>query len=100
LKPTRDILAFLGENKKPQQFLVGFALETDNEIENAKKKLHTKNLDLIVLNSLRDEGAGFGKLTNKVYLIDKQSNICELPLMSKREVADELVNYIIKELEK
>src|SRR5690606_17745039 len=68
---TRDILASLGEVKK-NQFLIGFALETENEIENARLKIRKKNLDLIVLNSLNDEGAGFGKDTNKITFIDKE----------------------------
>jgi phosphopantothenoylcysteine decarboxylase/phosphopantothenate--cysteine ligase len=98
LKPTIDILAFLGSAKPKHQYLVGFALETQNEIENAKKKLHTKNLDLIVLNSLREKGAGFAGITNKVYLIDKQENIVSLPLKHKTEVATDIVDYLIKQI--
>ncbi|MCF6349074.1 MAG: bifunctional phosphopantothenoylcysteine decarboxylase/phosphopantothenate--cysteine ligase CoaBC [Flavobacteriaceae bacterium] len=97
LTKTKDILASLGEQKQ-QQFLVGFALETNNELENAKSKLRRKNLDLIVLNSLRDKGAGFKKATNKVTLIDKQENITEFGLKSKTEVAQDIFNEIIKSI--
>ncbi len=94
LSPTVDILSGLGKMKKENQFLVGFALETDNEIENAKLKLHTKNLDFIVLNSLRDEGAGFGIDTNKVYILDKEGGQLDFPVKSKKEVAKDIVDYI------
>lgn len=97
LMPTNDILASLGTLKKTQ-FLVGFALETNNEIENAKSKLIRKNLDLIVLNSLNDIGAGFKKETNKVTLIDKQENCIEFELKSKTEVAQDIFKTIINEL--
>lgn len=96
LKPTRDIAASLGVIKKAKQLLVGFALETDNETENAISKLQRKNLDLIVLNSLRDEGAGFGGDTNKVSLIDKNNNIDNFELKSKTEVAKDIVKKIIR----
>ena len=95
LEKTKDILASLGEIKK-DQFLIGFALETENEIEHAKLKIQKKNLDLIVLNSLNDEGAGFGKATNKVTFIDKSFHIEPLPLKSKEEVAKDIVNKIIQ----
>ncbi len=94
---TKDILASLGNIKK-NQFLVGFALETNNELDNAKSKLNKKNLDLIVLNSLNDKGAGFGGNTNKVTIIDKQENITKFELKSKTEVAQDLINVIIKKL--
>ena len=94
LEPTKDILAQLGKMKKKNQFLTGFALETDNELENAKSKLNRKNLDLIVMNSLKDEGAGFGVSTNKVTFIDRNEHTKELPLMSKADVAENLVNQI------
>lgn len=97
LVKTKDILASLGEEKKAQ-FLVGFALETNNEIENAKKKLNKKNLDLIVLNSLQDKGAGFKQPTNKVTIIDKLENISEFSLKSKAEVAEDIFNEILKRL--
>jgi phosphopantothenoylcysteine decarboxylase/phosphopantothenate--cysteine ligase len=95
LEKTKDILKSLGVKKK-NQFLIGFALETENEIENAKLKIQKKNLDLIVLNSLRDEGAGFGKPTNKVTFIDKYYAIEALPLKSKEAVAADIVDKIIK----
>ena len=95
LEKTKDILASFGENKK-NQFLIGFALETENEIENAKLKIQKKNLDLIVLNSLQDAGAGFGKPTNKVTFIDKNFNIEPMILKSKEDVAIDIINKIIK----
>ncbi|WP_026715029.1 bifunctional phosphopantothenoylcysteine decarboxylase/phosphopantothenate--cysteine ligase CoaBC [Flavobacterium daejeonense] len=94
LEKTKDILFSLGENKK-QQFLIGFALETENEIENAKAKIQKKNLDLIVLNSLQDEGAGFQKMTNKVTFIDKDFKIEPMELKSKEAVADDILNKVI-----
>lgn len=94
LEKTNDILASLGEIKK-NQFLIGFALETENEIENAKSKIHKKNLDLIVLNSLNDEGAGFKSTTNKVTFIDKDFNIQPMNLKSKEDVAQDIINKII-----
>ncbi|RLD27889.1 MAG: bifunctional phosphopantothenoylcysteine decarboxylase/phosphopantothenate--cysteine ligase CoaBC [Bacteroidetes bacterium] len=96
LEPTQDILASLGKIKE-QQFLVGFALETDNEIKNAKKKLKSKNADLIVLNSLNVEGSGFNVDTNKVWLVEKDE-ITEMELMPKSEVAKVIVRKIIEEL--
>ncbi|PZR20029.1 MAG: bifunctional phosphopantothenoylcysteine decarboxylase/phosphopantothenate--cysteine ligase CoaBC [Flavobacterium psychrophilum] len=93
LEKTKDILSSLGEKKK-NQFLIGFALETENEIENAKLKIKKKNLDLIVLNSLNDEGAGFGKPTNKVTFIDKDFNLEPLELKTKEEVAQDIINKI------
>ncbi|WP_417366967.1 bifunctional phosphopantothenoylcysteine decarboxylase/phosphopantothenate--cysteine ligase CoaBC [Flavobacterium beibuense] len=93
LEKTTDILASLGEKKK-HQYLIGFALETENEIEHAKQKIKKKNLDLIVLNSLNDEGAGFGKPTNKVTFIDAQFNIEPQELKSKEQVAQDIVNKI------
>ncbi len=94
LEPTKDILAGLGAVKKEHQLLIGFALETDNEVANAQSKLQRKNLDLIVLNSLKDKGAGFGVTTNKVTIIDRDTKPTELPLMSKRDVARTLVDTI------
>ncbi len=95
LEKTKDILASLGE-KKRNQFLIGFALETENEIEHAKQKIQKKNLDLIVLNSLNDKGAGFGHATNKVTFIDNNGNIEPMDLKSKEEVASDIVNKIIQ----
>ena len=97
LEKTKDILASLGAIKK-NQFLVGFALETENELENAKTKLKKKNLDLIVLNSLRDKGAGFGKDTNKVTLITKDNKVIPFPVKSKKEVANDILTHIIDQL--
>lgn len=87
LTPTVDILTDVGQKRKSNQTLIGFALETNNEEEYAQSKLERKKLDLIVLNSLRDAGAGFGHDTNKVILFDRNKNRTELPLMSKDEVA-------------
>ena len=95
LEPTQDILASLGKIKD-HQILIGFALETDNELENARKKLVKKNADMIVLNSLNDEGAGFNHDTNKVWLVEHDSEE-ELDLMSKSEVAENIIRRI-KEL--
>lgn len=95
LEKTKDILASLGEIKK-HQFLVGFALETNNEMDNAKGKLEAKNLDLIVLNSLNDAGAGFGGSTNKVTFINKSGDIIHHDLKSKSDVASDLIQHIIK----
>ena len=92
LKRTHDIAAELG-NRKGDKLLVGFALESDNESENARRKLYAKNFDFIVLNSLRDAGAGFGYDTNKISLIDRESRK-DLPLMSKREAAVAIVDAI------
>ena len=96
LERTKDILASLGQIKK-KQFLVGFALETNNEIENAKLKIQKKNLDLIVLNSLQDEGAGFSKATNKVTFIDKNFSIQPVDLKTKEAVAEDIINKIIEQ---
>lgn len=95
LEKNPDILASLGAIKT-KQFLVGFALETENEIEYAKSKLKKKNLDLIVLNSLNDQGAGFGKPTNKVTFIDKDFNIFPQELKSKEAVAKDIIDQIVK----
>ncbi len=94
LKRTQDILAYLGQNKTEKQFLCGFSMETENMLENSKKKLEKKNLDMIVANNLKVEGAGFGTDTNVVTLITKEA-VKELPIMSKEEVAFEILNEII-----
>jgi phosphopantothenoylcysteine decarboxylase/phosphopantothenate--cysteine ligase len=91
---TTDIAAALGNSKRHGQLLIGFALETDHEAENAKKKLLSKNLDMIVLNSLQDAGAGFGYDTNKVTLIPAKSESIPLPLMSKQQTAVAIVEQI------
>lgn len=95
LEKTKDILASLGEQKK-KQFLIGFALETENEIEHAKQKIQKKNLDLIVLNSLNDKGAGFGQPTNKVTFISKDFEIEPKELKSKEEVAQDIIIKVIQ----
>jgi phosphopantothenoylcysteine decarboxylase/phosphopantothenate--cysteine ligase len=96
LKPTTDILKTMASQKTENQIIVGFALETDNELNNAKQKLHTKNLDFIVLNSVNDNGAGFGTSTNKVAIIDKNENITELPLKSKQDIAADIIQMVVK----
>lgn len=95
LKPTTDIAAVLGASKRKGQVLVGFALETHDELANARQKLSKKNLDLIVLNSLNDPGAGFGTDTNKVTILDKYNNSEEFELKSKASVAADIVEKII-----
>ncbi|MEZ4792068.1 MAG: bifunctional phosphopantothenoylcysteine decarboxylase/phosphopantothenate--cysteine ligase CoaBC [Gelidibacter sp.] len=97
LEKTKDILKSLGEAKK-QQFLVGFALETNNELENAKSKLKSKNLDLIVLNSLKDKGAGFGGSTNKVTFITNEDEVIDHDLKSKSAVAEDILKQIISQI--
>jgi phosphopantothenoylcysteine decarboxylase/phosphopantothenate--cysteine ligase len=94
LKSTRDILEEMGNTKKKGQLLVGFALETDNEVENAKAKLKKKSLDLIILNSLKDTGAGFKHDTNKVSIIEPGGKTKDYPLKSKKEVAKDIVDII------
>ena len=94
LTKTTDIAATLGLRKQPGQWMMGFALETENEHANAVNKLHAKNLDWIVLNSLRDAGAGFGHDTNKITVIDKEEQRHEFALKSKDDVARDLVNLI------
>ena len=98
LVKTKDILSELGKKKKKNQLLIGFALETENELANAKEKLKSKNLDLIILNSLKDDGAGFGTDTNKVTVIDNGGKKKELPLKMKTEIAHDIVNIIISKL--
>ena len=97
LKKTTDIAKSLG-SKKVKQFIVGFALETENELENAQAKLESKNFDLIVLNSLNDTGAGFKGNTNKVTLIDRQNNIQKFELKSKAEVAKDILNEVADQI--
>ena len=98
LEPTKDILASLGNIKKGQ-ILVGFALETTNEFENALTKLKQKNLDAIVLNSLKDKGAGFSKNTNKVTFIDKDEHHISFEMKSKSDVASDIMNEILKKID-
>lgn len=94
LNPTVDIAAHLGQIKRDDQILVGFALETDNELENARIKMRKKNLDMIILNSLKDQGAGFGYDTNKVTILKKSGEIIDFPLKTKSDVACDIMNAI------
>lgn len=96
LEKTKDILKSLGQIKKAHQFLVGFALETNDEEQNALKKLKAKNLDFIVLNSLQDKGAGFQHDTNKITILDKNNKKEAFELKTKREVAIDIVDYLAK----
>lgn len=98
LEKTDDIALQLGEIKKSGQWTVGFALETENEKRNAKKKLQAKQFDMIVLNSLNEKGAGFGTDTNKITLIHKNGETLEYPLQSKRKVAQDILNVIVSTL--
>ena len=99
LVKTTDIAKSLGAIKKSSQLNVGFALETEAELEHAQQKIKSKNFDLIVLNSLNDKGAGFGHDTNKITIIDNQNNIQHFELKSKREVAKDIINAIVQKLE-
>lgn len=94
LKKTQDILARLGNEKRKGQLLVGFALETENELENAESKLKRKNADLIVLNSLRNPGAGFAVATNQVTFVDRKGRVESLALKTKEEVASDILDYL------
>ena len=94
LVPTQDILAYMGSKKK-KQYLLGFALETNNALENAKEKLYNKNLDGIVLNSLQDPGAGFSVATNKIIYIHANQSINKFPLQSKLDCAKVIFKQIL-----
>lgn len=94
LVPTQDSLAYMGDNKT-KQILIGFALETENELEHAKRKLKLKSLDGIVLNSLKDQGAGFGTSTNKITFIDRNLEVTTHPLMSKESCAAQIFESIL-----
>lgn len=96
LKKTKDILFEAGKRKSPGQTLVGFALETNNEKDNAIKKLNQKNADLIILNSMNDKGAGFGLDTNRITIFDKNKKEYKFPTKTKKEVAEDIVNTIIQ----
>ncbi len=100
LVKTKDILTELGERKKNDHLLIGFALETDHEVENAKIKIKKKNLDMIILNSLNDAGAGFQTDTNKISIIDKSFKQTDFALKSKKEVAKDIVAAIVLRLNK
>jgi phosphopantothenoylcysteine decarboxylase/phosphopantothenate--cysteine ligase len=98
LKPTKDIAATLGKMKKKSQILAGFALETHNETANATEKLIHKKLDLIVLNSIQDKGAGFGYDTNRITIIDRNNIIDKFELKSKEEAARDILDKIVSML--
>jgi phosphopantothenoylcysteine decarboxylase/phosphopantothenate--cysteine ligase len=100
LKPATDIAKALGKMKKRSQILAGFALETGNEISNAKDKLKRKNLDFIVLNSLADKGAGFEHDTNRITIIDKYNNIDKFELKSKDEAARDILDKVVSMVKK
>lgn len=95
LERTEEILQYLGAHKEKGQFLCGFSMETENMIENSRRKLEKKNLDLIVANNLKEQGAGFGTDTNIVTFLSKEDTV-QLPIMSKEEVADRLLSYILE----
>ncbi len=98
LTKTKDILAHFGKQKKAHQFVAGFALETNNEKENAIAKLQNKNADCIVLNSLNESQAGFGFDTNKVSILYKDGSVTDYGLKSKKEVAKDIVSFITAHL--
>ena len=98
LTRTKDILGWLGENRKPGQFLCGFSMETENMLDNSRAKLAKKNVDMIVANNLKVQGAGFGGDTNVVTLITPEDTV-ELPLQSKEEVAGQLLDTILERMQ-
>jgi len=87
------------QEKKKNQYLTGFALETENEFENAKNKLQNKNLDLVVLNSMKNSGAGFEVSTNQVTMISRKGKVVEFPLKEKWEIANDITDFIYNEFE-
>lgn len=99
LARTEDILAWLGEHRKEKQFICGFSMETEHMLENSREKLNKKHIDMIVANNVKQEGAGFGTDTNIVTLITKQEEIT-LPLLSKKEVGDKILDAIIQNMQK
>jgi phosphopantothenoylcysteine decarboxylase/phosphopantothenate--cysteine ligase len=100
LVKTNDILADIGKKVTAKQYLVGFALETNDEVAYAKEKLKKKNANLIVMNSLRNPNAGFGVDTNEVSLFDKNGSITNLGLKSKTEIANEILQYCLSKMSK
>ena len=100
LVKTKDIAGELGKQKRENQTVVGFALETNDEEANAKEKLQKKNFDFIVLNSMRDEGAGFQTDTNKITILDRTGNVTKFDLKPKTEVAKDIVSYVQKTISK
>ena len=99
LERTEDILAYLGAHRREGQFICGFSMETEHMLENSRVKLEKKNMDMIVANNLRQEGAGFGTDTNVVTLLTREETL-ELPILSKEEVADRLLTFILNKLGK
>ena len=97
LKRTKDIIKELGANKRANQFICGFSMETENMLENSVKKLESKNLDMIVANNLKESGAGFGTDTNIVTLITREDCI-NLPIMTKDDVAKAIIDNILKRM--
>ena len=97
LKRTKDILAYVGENKLQGQYVCGFSMETENIIQNSKAKLIKKHADMIVANSLKQQGAGFGTDTNIVTIITDRDET-SLPILSKHQVAEHIINHILKEV--
>ena len=98
LKKTKDILSIMSKRKRKDQYVVGFALETENEIENAISKLEAKKLDMIIMNSLNNTGSGFEYNTNKITIIDKKKNINNFKLKDKKDVAKDIIKYIINQI--
>ena len=94
---TKDILALLGSQRKKGQFVCGFSMETQNMLENSRVKLQKKNIDMIVANNLKEDGAGFNTNTNVVTFITEDEEL-HLPKMTKDQVADELLNFILRKL--
>ncbi len=95
LERTEDILAYLGAHRREGQFICGFSMETEHMLENSRAKMEKKHIDMIVANNLRQEGAGFGTDTNVVTLLTKEETL-ELPILSKEEVADRLLTFILE----
>lgn len=98
LTKTKDVLAELGKQKKKNQYLIGFALETNNELEHAQQKLKSKNADLMVLNSMQDKGAGFNSDTNRITLVEARNKITTFELKNKAEVAQDIINHFIPKI--
>ena len=99
MEKTDDILKYLGEHKRPGQFLCGFSMETENMVSNSRKKLEKKNLDMVAANNLKDAGAGFKGDTNLVTLITRDEEI-QLPLLSKEETANRILDKVLQQLNK
>ena len=98
LERTQDILGYVGEHRRDDQVICGFSMETQNMLENSRKKLDKKNLDMIIANNLKEQGAGFGTDTNRVTIISRKEEK-SLGLLSKEEVADAILDEILKRLD-